>query len=67
MCTSCMEIMTLVHDEKSVPEPQLSKFVLDTVRTMAYSMNKVHISDEELSVFLIILGSSLLVWEDTQS
>lgn len=67
MCTSCMDIMTLVHDEKSVPNPQLSKMILDTVRTMAYSMNKVHITDEELSVFLIMLGSSLLVWEDTRS
>ena len=67
MCVSCMNITTLIHDESATVNPQLSKMILDTVRTMAFSMNKVHISDDELAVFLILLGGSLLVWENTEA
>jgi hypothetical protein len=67
MCTSCMDIMTLVHDDTTIPNMTLAKVVLDTLRTTAYNHDKVHITDAEMATFLIVLGSSLLVWEDTRS
>ena len=58
-----MDIVTLVHDETHVPEPLLAKVIIESVRTAAYANNKVHINDEEMATFLIVLGASLLVWK----
>ena len=66
MCTACMDIMTLVHDDTTLPNTMLSKVVLDTLRTAAFNHDKVHITDDQIATFLIVLGSSLLVWEDTK-
>ena len=62
-----MDIMTLVHDDTTLPNTRLSKVVLDTLRTAAYDQDKIHITDDQIATFLIVLGSSLLVWEDTRS
>jgi hypothetical protein len=58
-----MDIVTLVHDETHVPEPLFAKVIIEAARTAAYANNKVHITDEEMATFLIVLGASLLVWE----
>ena len=63
MCTSCMDMVTLVHDPHSVVDPFISKSIIESARYAAYQKNKVHMSDEELAVFLIVLGGSLLAWE----
>ena len=67
MCVNCMDIMTLVHDEKSTPDPQLSQVVLLTAKQFIYNQKKVHATEEELAIFLIVLGSSLLVWEGSSN
>jgi hypothetical protein len=63
MCAGCMDIVTLIHDETNVVEPRMAKVVMETMRMASVATNKVVISDDELAVFLIILGGSLLVWE----
>lgn len=63
MCAACMDIVTLIHDESHVPEPTLSKVVIETMRMASFMSNKIHMSDEEIALFLIILGGSLIVWE----
>ena len=64
MCTSCMDMVTLVHDPDSVVDPFIGKSIVEAARLAAYSKNKVHISDGQLAVFLIVLGGSLLAWEE---
>ena len=63
MCAGCMDIVTLIHDESHVPDPMISKVVIESMRMASVMNNKVMISDNDLATFLIILGGTLLVWE----
>ena len=63
VCTGCMEMVTLVHDPYNVVDPFISKSIIESARYAAYQKNKLHITDDELATFLIILGGSLLAWE----
>ena len=65
MCTACMEITTLIHDTSVAPNPEIGSSVLHLVRSISLSRDKIMMSEEEIAVFLIILGGSLLVWENT--
>ena len=63
MCAGCMDIVTLIHDETTIADPMVSKVVIEAVRMSFFAAKKVHITDEELGTFLLVLGGSLLVWE----
>ena len=64
MCTNCMDMVTLVHDPYHVVDPFLSKSIIESARYAAYQKDKMHITDDELAVFLIVLGGSLLAWKE---
>ena len=64
MCAGCMDIVTLIHDENNVPDTHIAKVIIQATQQAVYASRKVHIKEEELATFLIVLGGSLLVWED---
>lgn len=64
MCAGCMDIVTLIHDETSVPDTHIAKVIIQATQQAVYAARKTFITEEELAAFLIVLGGSLLVWED---
>jgi hypothetical protein len=58
-----MDFVSLIHDEHHVPDPFLSKSVIESLRQAVFVQQKTHLTDEQVAIFLILLGGTLLVWE----
>jgi hypothetical protein len=58
-----MQFVDLIHDETTVVDPTIAKSVIESLRYSSLIHNKVQMNDEQVAVFLILLGGSLLVWE----
>ena len=64
MCASCMDFVSLIHQENTVTDPVIAKPVIKALRLAIYKERGVHLTDEQLAIFFIVLGGELLVWED---
>jgi len=64
MCTACMDIITLIHDHSVVTDPAIARPVVNTLREVMFARNEIHLSNESMAHFFVVLGGELLVWEE---
>jgi len=64
MCKGCNDISDLVHDTQNAPDVFISAEVIKTVKNAAFASRKAKLSTGEIATFLLVLGASLLVWEN---
>ena len=64
MCSGCMDIMSLVHDQEHEAHPHIVKLVKDAVNA-DYKNRGVELTDNDTGSLLLYIGASLMMKEDT--
>jgi len=60
MCTGCMDIMSLVHDEDHEADPQITEAVKDAIKAHYRKYNE-ELSNEDLGILSLYIGASLVL------
>jgi len=59
-----MEITSLIHNDKYNVNQTMKERTIDYLRSEFFIQTRQQLENTELAVFLIMLGGSLLVWEE---
>ena len=63
MCTGCMDIMSLVHDNEHQAHPRVVQLVKDAINA-DYKKRGVELTDNDTGTLLLYIGASLMLKED---
>jgi len=62
MCTGCMEITTIIHDESIFVDPKTVDYVKKSMQKHAMGTHRAF-KDGEMGLLLVLIGASLIDWE----
>jgi len=63
MCTGCMEMTTIIHDDSIMVDPQTVEHVKNSMKSYAEIVNKP-MDEGMMGLLLILIGARFLDWEN---
>ena len=61
MCTGCMEITTLIHDETLAVDSVLNNLLVDTFKTALKDKTEFTLDNNTIGTFFLVLGATLIM------
>jgi hypothetical protein len=62
MCTGCMDIMSLVHDDDHEADPRVIQVVKDALK-LHYRQYGEELSDKDIGVLSLYIGAAIVLKE----
>ena len=66
MCTGCMEITSLVHDETLAVDSALNNLLIDTFKTALQDRGEFKLDNNLIGTFFLVMGATLVMRSEDQ-
>ena len=66
MCTGCMEITSLIHDETLAVDSALNNLLIDTFKTALKDKTEFLLDNNTIGTFFLVMGANLVMRSEVQ-
>ena len=66
MCTGCMEITSLVHDDTLAVDSAINNLLIDTLKTALKDRGEFKLDNNLMGTFFLVMGATLVMRSEDQ-
>ena len=66
MCTTCMEITSLVHDQTLAVDSAINNLLIDTLKTALKDRPEFKLDNNLIGTFFLVMGATLVMRSEDQ-